>query len=257
MSTLADRAAAVTIKSLDDIHDAAVALRDIALEIADLRVAATDNIASKDPMMDADGTVLAADVWGWTAEGERWWATERLALASPLTHGCRYESEPFWVNAQGFRTRSPNAYLGTVSLEEFEARSLCKASIVVPVHLPFGQIGAASFGCKDKSREDLSAEFAEYSDELAVYARAFIASYAKAVRTRQWVPGGCQLSKREVECLRWAAIGKTDREIGMILGRSHATIRFHLNNASEKLNSVNRSQTIFKAAQLGYLGLAN
>ena len=43
----------------------------------------------------------------------------------------------------------------------------------------------------------------------------------------------------------------------MILGRSHATVRFHIQNAGEKLDAVNRSQTVFKAAQLGYIGLAN
>ena len=78
----------------------------------------------------------------------------------------------------------------------------------------------------------------------------------KALRTRQWLPADCQLTKREVECLRWASIGKTDKEISMILGRSHATVRFHIQNAGEKLDAVNRSQTIFKAAQLGYLGYA-
>ena len=57
--------------------------------------------------------------------------------------------------------------------------------------------------------------------------------------------------------LRWAAVGKTDREISLILARSHATVRFHIQNAGDKLDAVNRSQTIFKAAQLGYLGLAN
>ena len=55
----------------------------------------------------------------------------------------------------------------------------------------------------------------------------------------------------------WAAVGKTDREISMILSRSHATIRFHIQNAGIKLNAVNRSQTVFKAAQLGFIGLAN
>ena len=84
----------------------------------------------------------------------------------------------------------------------------------------------------------------------------FLAGYVKAHRTRRWLPGDCQLTKREVECLRWASIGKTDKEISMILSRSHATVRFHIQNAGEKLNAVNRSQTIFKAAQLGYLGAA-
>ena len=46
----------------------------------------------------------------------------------------------------------------------------------------------------------------------------------------------------------------TDSEIAMIRGRSCATIRFHIHNAAQKLNAVNRSQAVFKAAQLGYLG---
>jgi DNA-binding CsgD family transcriptional regulator len=63
-----------------------------------------------------------------------------------------------------------------------------------------------------------------------------------------------RLSKREVECLRWAALGKTDQEIAMIMSRSCATVRFHIHNAAIKLDAVNRSQTVFKASQLGYLG---
>ena len=58
-----------------------------------------------------------------------------------------------------------------------------------------------------------------------------------------------------MECLRWAAIGKTDLEISMIMSRSRATVRFHIHNAATKLNAVNRSQTVFKASQLGYISL--
>jgi DNA-binding CsgD family transcriptional regulator len=76
------------------------------------------------------------------------------------------------------------------------------------------------------------------------------------MRTQQWIPSDCRLSKREVECLRWAAIGKTDKEISLILALSHATVRYHIQRAGEKLNAVNRSQTGFKAAQLGYISLA-
>jgi DNA-binding CsgD family transcriptional regulator len=56
-----------------------------------------------------------------------------------------------------------------------------------------------------------------------------------------------------VECLRWAAMGKTDIEISMIIKRSRATVRFHIHNASMKLDAVNRSQAVFKATQLGYI----
>jgi DNA-binding CsgD family transcriptional regulator len=109
---------------------------------------------------------------------------------------------------------------------------------------------------RDASRTDLSAEYEQWADILALMSHRFLAGYVKAHRTRRWLPGDCQLTKREVECLRWASIGKTDKEISLILSRSHATVRFHIQNAGEKLNAVNRSQTIFKAAQLGYLGAA-
>lgn len=132
---------------------------------------------------------------------------------------------------------------------------MTRAAIVVPVHLPFGQIGAVSFNPLDHAHDELGAEFLALGDELGVYARTFIASYVHAMGAVQALPAGSRLSKREVECLRWAAIGKTDMEISMIMSRSRATVRFHIHNASIKLDAVNRSQTVFKAAQLGYISL--
>ena len=254
--SLRDDIARCSVTSVKDIRAAAEALRDIAAEKAGLRVAVADNIASKLPLTDEDGAVLASDVFGWTAPGERWWADTRLALSSPLLRACRYESEPFWVNAEGFRTRQPNRYLEAIDLGNFEKRALTKAAIVVPVHLPFGQIGVACFCAPDPDRTDLSTLFDAHGVELGLLSYRFVAGCVKAIRTRHWLPTDCQLTKREVECLRWASIGKTDKEISLILGRSHATVRFHIQNAGEKLDAVNRSQTIFKAAQLGYLGAA-
>jgi LuxR family transcriptional regulator, quorum-sensing system regulator CciR len=129
------------------------------------------------------------------------------------------------------------------------------AAIVVPVHLAFGQIGAVSFNPLDRNKTDLSDDFQKFGDVLGLYARTFIASYVHAMGDLQRLPPGSRLSKREVECLRWAAIGKTDLEISMIMSRSRATVRFHIHNASVKLDAVNRSQTVFKAAQLGYISL--
>jgi len=253
---LKEAIARCTIRSVKDIRHGAEALRDIVWDRARLRVAVADNIASKNPLMDEDGAVLAAEVFGWNAPHERWWADTRMALSSPVPRACRYESEPFWVNAEGFRTRQPNRYLEAIDLQNFEKRTLTKACVVMPIHLPFGQIGLASFNSPDPERTDLSAEYEEHADELGLIAYRFVAGCVKALRTRHWLPANSQLTKREVECLRWASIGKTDKEISMILGRSHATVRFHIQNAGEKLDAVNRSQTIFKAAQLGYLGYA-
>lgn len=246
----------VTITCLEDIHDAAEALAQI-VEERGMKAAICSDISSKEPMVDAEGSVLNADVFGWLADGERWWEDHRLALHSPLPRACRYESEVFWANRNGFTTRWPNSYLDEIDLTDFEKRSLCKASIIVPTHLPFGQIAASGFTSLDREKEDLSAEFETYGTLLAQLSHRFVAGYVQAHRTKRRIPSDCVLSKREVECLRWAAIGKTDREISMILERSHATIRYHIHRAGEKLDSVNRAQTIFKAGQLGYLGASD
>jgi DNA-binding CsgD family transcriptional regulator len=245
----------VTIRSLDHIRDAAVTLYDAALARG-LRIAACADIASKDQITDAQGGIINADVFGWMGPDERWWEDTRLALSSPLPRACRYESEPFWCNEDGFYTNCRNRYLEEMDLNDFEKRSLCKAAIMVPVHLPFGQIAAISLCPINTDKTDLSEDFAEHGDLLAALARRFISGYVGVRRTQQWMPSDCRLSKREVECLRWAAIGKTDNEISMILSLSHATVRYHIQRAAEKVNSVNRSQTIFKAGQLGYLGAA-
>lgn len=243
----------VTITCTEDIHDAAVAIAQMAQERG-MQVAICDDISSTEPMIDADGTILNADVFRWLDDGSHWWKDHFLALHSPLPGACRYESEPFWVNQYGFSTRWRNSYLEELDLSDFEQRALCKAAIVVPVHLPFGQISANSFVSSDHEKEDLSEEFALYGTLFSQVVRRFVAGYVQAMRTNRRIPSDCALSKREVACLRWAAIGKTDKEISMILERSHATIRYHIHRAGEKLDSVNRAQTIFKAGQLGYLG---
>ena len=245
---------AVRVTSPESIRSAAEALHRIAMECG-MRAAPAHDIADKRTPVDADGNILAKDVFGWADDERVWWRNSRIALDSPLTTACRFESQPFWANAEGFKTREPNAYLRSIDVTNFEQRAMTRAAIGVPVHLPFGQIGAVSFNPVDKNKTDLSEEFAKYGDAFGLYARTFIATYVQTMGATQALPPESRLSKREVECLRWAAIGKTDLEISMIMSRSRATVRFHIHNAATKLNAVNRSQTVFKAAQLGYISL--
>src|ERR1700691_1617946 len=91
----------LTVRSIAGIRSAAQSLHDVALSIANLRTAPCANIASKDPMIDGDGEILACEVFGWRDPGERWWERPHLALTSPLTMACRYESEAFWCNHCG------------------------------------------------------------------------------------------------------------------------------------------------------------
>jgi len=244
----------VRITSPAGVARAAVQFRDLVGRIAPLRIGCCHNIAVKHPMTDNAGAVLASSVFGWTGDLASWWQSDRLAFDSPIPAICRVEGDPFWVTAQGVHTRQPNPLAASISLDNFEQRALTHAAIVVPVHMPFGQIGAVAFNPIDRSLIDLSGLFAEHSTYLDAMARIFICSYVSVMSRPQQIEANSKLSRREVECLRWAAVGKTDEEISRIMFRSRGTVRFHLTNASVKLNAVNRSQALFKAAQLGYIG---
>jgi DNA-binding CsgD family transcriptional regulator len=248
-----DSLAKVTVRSRSGIRAAAQAMHDLAASLG-FRAATCANIASKDPMIDDKGNVLASEVFGWDAPGERWWERPGLALISPLTIACRYESEAFWCNKHGLYTQQANPHLAGLNLSDLSEWCATETAIVAPIHLPYGQIGVVSFHPIAPHVTDLSREFAAYGDLLGFLSAKFISTYTRVADKQQWIPSDVRMSKREVECLRWAAVGKTDSEIARIRGRSCATIRFHIHNAAMKLNAVNRSQAIFKAAQLGYLG---
>jgi DNA-binding CsgD family transcriptional regulator len=55
------------------------------------------------------------------------------------------------------------------------------------------------------------------------------------------------LSRREVECLRWSAAGKSSDEIAIILDLSSHTVVGYLKSAMRKLDSVNRMQAVARA----------
>ena len=139
-----------------DVVRAAVQFRELVGLIAPLRIACCHNIAVKHPMTDNAGGILASSVLGSTGDLAGGGRADRLAFDSPIPTICRVEGQPFWVNGAGVHTRQPNPLADSISLDDFEQRAMTHAAIVVPVHLPFGQIGAAAFNPIDKNLSDLS-----------------------------------------------------------------------------------------------------
>lgn len=56
-----------------------------------------------------------------------------------------------------------------------------------------------------------------------------------------------RLTRREIECLRWSAAGKSSDEIAIILDLSSHTVAGYLKSAMRKLDSVNRMQAVARA----------
>jgi ATP/maltotriose-dependent transcriptional regulator MalT len=62
------------------------------------------------------------------------------------------------------------------------------------------------------------------------------------------------LSAREAECLRWIAEGKSNREIGHLLGLSMDTIKEYIHSLFRKLQVTDRAQAVSRGHLLAYLG---
>lgn len=62
-----------------------------------------------------------------------------------------------------------------------------------------------------------------------------------------------ELSTRELECLIWAAEGKTSVEVAEILRLSEHTVNHHLASATLKLGAVNRTHAVVRAIRWGLI----
>jgi DNA-binding CsgD family transcriptional regulator len=101
-----------------------------------------------------------------------------------------------------------------------------------------------------------AASIAHHLPYLRLMAAQFLFVFTDLWRAKhqaEWVIP--QLTKRERECLQWAAHGKSAWEIGIILHISEATVRFHLSNAFVKLGAQNRINAIVRAVRWGIVSL--
>jgi DNA-binding CsgD family transcriptional regulator len=117
----------------------------------------------------------------------------------------------------------------------------------VPIHLPGGDVGlcvSVATHIIDDAEERLALHLASlYAHERCRALGGLTeASSVKA-----------PLSPRELECLKWVLDGKSDTDIGKILGISHTTVHFHIEKVKKKLGVRTRTQAAAMVMTLGYL----
>lgn len=214
-------------------------------------VAAATDISSTIPPAGADGRPLAETVFHWVDPDLRYWEDHGFALRAAFIHASRACSEPFQFSGGRFGSWRPNRALDAITAEGPVDTYGVGAAIVAPAYLPGGVIGAVVWATADVGF-DVQAAFAAHAAELHILALRFVATYEEAVGGSDQTPA--RLTRREIQCLKWAASGKTDAEIGELVAISLPTVRFHVTNAARKLRVAGRSQAIQRAATLGYIG---
>lgn len=146
----------------------------------------------------------------------------------------------------------PSSFQGQRQQEFYEQASSygLRSGVTLPVHGRAGEFGMLSFVTGQGVRPGQEAPL----DTLA--SLTLIRDYALESSRKFSAAKGAQapavkLTERELECLKWVAAGKSSWEVSRILGRSEATVNFHLANIMRKFDVSTRQQAIVKSIAAG------
>ncbi|MEQ1935900.1 MAG: LuxR family transcriptional regulator [Fimbriimonadaceae bacterium] len=116
------------------------------------------------------------------------------------------------------------------------------AGFVVPIYGVGGQVHAVTMSgrnvqCDPESRAELHL--------ISIYA------YARAKQLKRRSEPFVRLTRRQLESLRWVALGKTDWEVGELLGISESTAHKHIEAAKSQFGVSTRMQAVVAALRQG------
>ena len=132
------------------------------------------------------------------------------------------------------------------SLLDEAAQFGIRCGFTVPIHDARGAIAAVTFAA-DQRRPKFRHCIEQHRHVLQLMAMYFHA-HARRRLSGNRVIDGIVLSPRELECLEWAARGKSAWEIGRLLNISRRTAAFHLDNAKAKFGVRTICQAVAKLA---------
>lgn len=128
-----------------------------------------------------------------------------------------------------------------------------RSGITYPIHGANGEFGVVSFVSDVCAGKKFLREVHHSLASLALirdYAFESSLRFANPANSnKRKIP----LTPREMECLKWAMIGKTSWETSKILCCSEATINFHMTNIRRKFGVSTRRQAVVKAISLGLI----
>jgi LuxR family transcriptional regulator, quorum-sensing system regulator BjaR1 len=180
---------------------------------------------------------------GWPPEWFEIYTRENFSAMDPIPQYGASTVQPFeWSEARYDKESNPAAHLVMTRATEFRLMQ----GYCIPLHYDEG--GAVISMATEQLKIDPVAKSA--LQLIGVYAHNRIRTLDRPKLEKRDL-----LTAREREVLRWAADGKTAWEVSVILKISERTVKFHLIQASRKLNAVNRTSAVAKALARGLIKL--
>jgi LuxR family transcriptional activator of conjugal transfer of Ti plasmids len=189
--------------------------------------------------MPRDGRTAAALISSYPPRWTERYLGEHYERIDPVIALAHTQTDPFdWG-------------LGTdrFELTELQQRLFDEASqfgiccgFTIPIQDGRGPVAAVTFA--SDSRQQVFQRIVEDNERVLQLMAIDLHAHARRKLWRDPILNGVRLSPRELECLQWAAKGKSAWVIGQILKISRRTVAFHLDNARAKLGVQNLRQAI-------------
>jgi DNA-binding CsgD family transcriptional regulator len=180
---------------------------------------------------------LGLRVHNYPDEWAHWFDTQRLGLHDPVHRASQRTASGFvWRDMGRLVTLAP----GDKAVLARARRHGIGDGLTVPAHVPGDAHGSCSFAWRKGEAPDARAlVFAQSIANFAFEAARRLHGPADPPRRR--------LTDRQRECLLWAARGKTDWEIGRIVGLRHLTVVEHIRNARARYDAATRAMLVVRA----------
>ncbi len=172
---------------------------------------------------------------------------EKMGHVDPTVAHCVTKSIPLiW---------SPDIFAAQKQRDMYE-EACCfglKSGVTLPIHGAKGELGVLCF-VSDTQPDSRFAKEVQRNIPALSCLRDFVFDSAGIFMAQQNLSvEKIRLTPRELECMKWSAIGKSSWEIAQIQNCTESAVNFHFSNVRKKFGTTTRRQALVKAIRLGII----
>jgi DNA-binding CsgD family transcriptional regulator len=240
------------IRRQDHLEGAAITLAEAADALKWDLTAFHADIHATDLPRTARGQFIAERM-GWPSAPVEDWCRLKLARACPIASRCARVTEPFSFSCDDRERAWFGGELTPANRQVLDLYGrIVTSGVAVPVHRG-ARTGFVTWCSRHRERTELAST---HLGSIFFLSHVFIRHLEELQSVQTAATGAEHLTDRELECLNWAARGKSEGAIAVLLSRSRATVHFHLQNAVKKLDAGNRTHAVAIACARGLIRLA-
>lgn len=171
----------------------------------------------------------------------------KLNSTDPSVRHCLRQSTPLIWGKDDFSEKQQR------ELYEESAQYGLRSGVTLPYHGTHGEIGILCFACPDHLDHEILRKSMQSLPALALLRDFAFESLMRFIHPPSNTGQPPRLTNREMECLRWCAMGKSSWDISQILHCSEAAVNFHFNNLRRKFDTTSRRQAVVMAIRFGLI----